>query len=214
LLGAAAVGQTPLDPLPDGTYEYKIIESGKPLASSTIRVSRSSDLLVIEEHSSPMEATEWSRRTLDPSTFATRSFADDSDGNRIATLTIDGDTATLQQHDVLRNGVSTTKLSAPRGAPFAGVLDLNVGFFFHLPATLHVMRTATLTMAVYGFKNYAAPLLVSAGTAKQPEGVVKSSAGFAVRVDKANCTLWYDPRTFVLNELDCPAQRIVFKREG
>lgn len=192
-------------PLPDGIYRYAVIDSGQPSATSAIRVSRSAGDLVIEEHASPMEENESSRRTLDPSTFALRSYTDASDGKPYFTLTIDGNTATA-----LRQGAPATKISALPRAPFI-LFDYFIGAFFHLPATLHGVATSALSLVVLGGDSVV-PLIVTAGSAKRPAGVPPIDASATVILDGATVTLWYDPATFVLDECDLPAARIVYKR--
>ena len=120
LIGATV--QPGSNPLPDGIYKYAIIDSGKPSGTSTIRVSRSNGQIVIEEHSSPMEATESSQRNLDPTTFVTNSFSVNSDGKRFVTLDArrrDRNSGAARRH---RKGTKTTTISAPSGATFISVL--------------------------------------------------------------------------------------------
>jgi hypothetical protein len=204
LLGASAM-QPVIAPLPDGIYQYTVIDSGQPSATSAVRVSRSGGNLVIEEHASPMEENESSRRTLDPSTFALRSYTDASDGKPYFTLTVNGNTATA-----LREGAPPTAISALPRAPFI-VFDYFIGAFFHLPATLHGAPTSALSLVVLG-GDTAELLIVSAASGKRPAGVPAIDASTAVILDGATVTLWYDPATFVLDECDLPAARIVYKR--
>ena len=204
LLGATAT-EPVVTPLPDGIYRYAVIDSGQPTATSAIRVSRAAGNLVIEEHASPMEEAESSRRTLDPSTFALRSYTDASDGKPYFTLTINGNTAIA-----LREGAPAARVSALPRAPFI-VFDYFIGAFFHLPATLHGAAASALSLVVLG-GDTAEPLMVSAASAKRPAGVAAIDASTAVILDGATVTLWYDPATFVLDECDLPAARIVYKR--
>jgi hypothetical protein len=200
LAGATQPADTPL---PDGTYRYVVIDSGKSGATSVIRVSRAHGDLVIEEHASPMEDTEWSRRTLDPATFATRSYSDIFDSKPAFTVAIDGRTAILAQ-------ATTTTISALPGAPLV-VFDYFVASFFVLPATLHGAATATLSVVTVGAEK-AEPLIASTGIAKRPVGIPMADASIAVTMGDIAGTLWCDPHTLVLDELDLPAARIVYKR--
>jgi len=209
LIGAAVPPGS--NPLPDGMYKYAIVDSGKPSGTSTIRVSRSNGQIVIEEHSSPMEATESSQRNLDPVTFVTRSFLVNSDGKRFVTLTLDGGTASLQQPDNSVKGTKTTTISAPAGATFIGVFDLNVASFFALAAALHAAHPP-VAMANFAFEFNAAPVNARPSTAAPPEGVPSTDVGIAMTEDNGTGTIWYDPQTFVLDEFSLPAARIVFKR--
>jgi hypothetical protein len=201
---AAGAAQPAASPLPDGIYRYVIIDGGKSEATSVIRVTRSHGDLVVEEHASPMEETESSRRRLDPATFAMRSYEDDFDGKPLVALTIDGTTATLRQ------ATGTTKISALTGAPFV-VFDYFVASFFALPAILREAQTSTLSLVVVG-ADKAQPMTASASAAERPAGIATTDASIAVTIEDAIATLWYDPQTLVLNELDLPRSRIVYKR--
>ncbi|MBV8726765.1 MAG: hypothetical protein JO233_03185 [Candidatus Eremiobacteraeota bacterium] len=191
--------------LPNGIYTYGILERGKQLATSTIVVSRVNGALTIEEHASPMEPGEKTLRTLDPSTLVTRSYTTGVPERTVATVTVSGNNAVLQ------DGTSTTRFVAGRGAPFA-VSDLVVGFWFHLPATLHAAHARTLTLISLGFATKVGPLTASAGTAVRPSRAPKHDAAISVTGDGATGTLWYDPQTFVLDEFDVPTRQFVFAR--
>ncbi len=158
-----------------------------------------------------MEETESSRRSLDPATFVTRSYSVESDGKRFVTLTLDGGTATLQQPDNSVKGIKTTAISAPSNATFIGVVDLNVASFFALPAALHAARTP-VAIANFAFTFNAAPLNAGRSAAAPPEGVPANDVGIAMTDENGTGTLWYDPRSFVLDEFNLPTARIVFKR--
>jgi hypothetical protein len=203
-LPLAGAAQPSDSSLPDGTYRYVVIDSGKSEATSLIRVSRSHGNLAIEEHASPMEDDEWSRRMLDPTTFATRSYSDNFDGKPAFTVTIDGSTAILAQ------GTATTKITALPGAPFL-VFDYFVAPFFALPASLSGAATSTFSILVAGAEK-AELLVTSAGVAKRPAGIAMADSSIAVTIGNSVGTLWYNPQTLVLDELDLPEARIVYKR--
>jgi hypothetical protein len=151
-----------------------------------------------------MEESESSRHTFDPLTFATRSYVDSSNGKPVLTVTIEGDTATLQR------GTSITEVSALPGAPFI-IFDYFIAPLFHLPATLRAAGKSTFSLLVVGAEN-AEPLVVSRSDANRPVGVATSDASVAVTTENKTGTLWYDPQTLVLDEFVFPGARIVYKR--
>ena len=69
-----------------------------------------------------------------------------------------------------------------------------------------------MAIANYAFEFNAALMNAHPSTAQPPEGVPAADVGIAMTQDDATGTLWYDPQTFVLDEFDLPAARIVFKR--
>jgi len=201
----AGAAPTASAPLPNGKYTYAIIDSGKRSGTSTIVVTRSDGALLIEEHASPMESTGVTRRTLDPSTFATRSYAEYTEGQPRLTVTIVGNTASM------RNQTPTERIVAPPDSPFV-VWDGYVALFFQLPATLHASKTPHLTVATVLFEFKADPLRASIGAARRPQNVPLRDAGITVMIGKDKGTLWYDPQTFALDEFDLPAHRFAFTR--
>lgn len=189
--------------LPGGTYEYAVIDSGRAASKSRIVVTRSSGKIVVGEHAEPMEATEVTRRTYDAANFAALSFADEVDGRTFTTVQITGNKAVVAQRE--RN---TTLVASP-GAPFA-VFDAYAASFFQLPAMLHGVTTARLTLASLFLQYDATLLTASAAAAPRPPGVPARDASIAVTIDGKPGTLWYDPHTFVLDRFDLPSRRFSF----
>ncbi len=189
--------------LPNGTYQYAIIDSGQAASTSRIVVTRSASKIVISEHSEPMEPAEVTRRTLDAATFAALSFADEVDGRTFTTVTVNGAKAVVKL-----DGRQTT-LSAAPGAPFA-VVDANAASFFQLPAVLHGASTSRLTLANLFLGYSAMPLSASSSTTPRPAGVPARDVARDVTVDGKRGTLWFDPQSYVLDRFDLPSQRLAF----
>ena len=152
-----------------------------------------------------MEPSEKTIRTLDPSTLLTRSYTTGVPERTVATVTVRGYNA------VVKDGTSTTRFVAAPGAPFA-VSDLVVGFWFHLPATLHAAHARKLTVISLGFTTKVGPLTAFTSTAARPSRVPKRDAAISITGDGATGTVWYDPQTFVLDEFDVPGHQYVFAR--
>jgi streptogramin lyase len=201
--------------LPNGTYTYVICDGGcrKDSATSTFVVSRSDGTVVIEEHDSPMEPDQSTRRILDAKTYLTQSFAAYSAGKSEYVVTITGSSATLQEG----SEKPAQRTVAASAAPFVVTDPFSVGVFFHLPATLHATGATHVTLASVGTEFKAEVLSVSSNVANRPTTVPEHDVGISITMSPSanegrTGTLWYDPQTFALDEFDMPALRLVMRR--
>jgi hypothetical protein len=194
--------------LPDGTYAYAIADDEGAASTSTIVVTRAGNVVAVAEHASPMEPTEVTRRTLDAATFATQGFTRTIGGRRISTLTIHNGKAALAE-----NGRTVTIASSSATAPLA-VCDFFPATFFPLPAILHFSASGNLTLANLFLKYSALPLTTSAAAARRPPSVPAEDAAIAITIDGETGTMWYDPKTYVLDRFELPSQRLVISLQS
>jgi dienelactone hydrolase len=198
-LAAALVASAPAGPaivLPDGTYRYRITVRGS-VSSSTVVVRHESGLIVIEESASMAGVPIVTQRRIDSSTFATLSYTIDT-GAAHAVVTIAGNEATVTQ------GNFRETVRAAAGAPFIVTENL-LAAWAQLPATLHAAGTKKVTFACPCGEFVAIPLTVVSDRA----GVLRVHGS-----DGVDATLWYDPRTFVVQRFDVPAQKSVVVLES
>jgi len=205
-LQISACAQAPTTILPNGIYTYAIIERGQQVSTSTLVVNRAHGELSVDEHAAPMEPSETAVRVLDPSTSQLRSYVAGVPAHQVAAVTVSGATARV------RYGTSTIRVSAVPGAPFV-LADVFVGLWFQLPAMLRVTKAQRLTSITLGFAApHQALLTVSPGTSRKPQRASKDDIAITVTAEGASSTLWYDPKTFVMDEFDTPGAEIVFAR--
>jgi len=181
---------------------------GNP-ATSTIVVSRTGADVIIEEHASPMEPGQSTRRTVDGRTFATKFYGAYSDAKQVGPrLSVGGSTATLTDDGKI------DRLSEPPGTRFV-VMDGSVGGVFQLPAALYAAGGARVTIAsvLFAFKGMNVTTPGTPGT--RPQGVPAGDAGISIQMSPSDSdvgTLWYDPQTLVLDEFDLPGSQLTIKR--
>lgn len=199
---ASALGS---DVLPSGTYTYSIAERGNVESGSTIVVTRSPGTIVVSEHSVPMEGGEVTQRTFDETTHAAKNFTLGVDGKTYVTLTFAGASATLEQ------GGSTTTIAGTPNAPFA-VLDPNVAGIFALPMQLQPPSSGRLTLVSLVMGTSTSLMTSAPGSASRPPHVPPTDASTDVVIDGKTGTLWYDPKSAVLDEFDLPAISFTFAR--
>ena len=177
--------------LPDGTYRYRF-EARGTVRTSTVVVRHETGLIVIDEGTATENVPIVTQRRIDPSTFATRSYAIDA-GDTHAVVTISGNEATVTQGNIRES------VHAAPGAPFVVTENL-VGAWAQLPATLYVTGAKKVTFACPCGEFVA----ISVSVVSNRDGVLRVHGS-----DGVDAILSYDPQTFVLRRLEVPAQKVV-----
>lgn len=208
---------------PNGTYTYLSNLNGQSIGKTTITVARSDspiDALTLSENSggsyNGQSASAVAKMTLDatllPTSYAaTYSFM----GPPIhAALAFNG----AQANETSDRGSKSFALAA-RTSRFV-VLDgeLFAGYFL-VPAQMTSWKDAPAT-AVAPMFGQATTLtaLPPPATLLRPSGVPASDAAFyggviAPGAGEVNFVEWYDPGTFLVDELDMPAQHVTVVRQ-
>src|ERR1700687_857857 len=193
---------------PDGTYSYDLSVAGQSSAS-TIKVERKSDGLHITDNSDLTGHIVTATLVLNAATLAPASYA--------ATY----DVGTAHSQDVtISFGTSVasvntfgqqTTLAAQPGAPHMVLLDgaLPSGFFV-LPAAAAAARGASLTAINAGALAAIVVALNRTIAVPRPANVPPGDVAVSV-VSPTAFSVWYDPKTFVMHELDVPLQNVVEK---
>lgn len=203
---AAASAAGPLaGALPSGVYRYAVRADAKTTATSTVTIARGTSLEVTEAAALQGESVNTSR-ALDPVTFATRSWSGINGDGTTDTVTV------TMQGAQYRHARSVTSLDAPARAP-AAVFDFFVAEFVTLPAMLAATGAtsyAEYCVCIGGFQRKLVSVVPA--SAPRPPGVPPQDRSVALSADGKTVTLWYDPQTFVLQELDLPQERLSYVR--
>lgn len=203
---------TPLAP-PAGTYHYVTTMNGEKIASSAITVTRDTagQIVLSETGSGTMNGQPGSIQdtltldpTLAPSGYQALASLADSKGMKAA-LTFDGDQA-KQTGDVTK-----TYSLAPDAkhfvltdfGPFTG--------YFALPAQMQAWSNAPVVAIV---PLYAHEIPIAVDPSLQPDrpaNVPAADRQISVR-KPIQLTIWYDPSTLLVDEMDVPAEGVNVKR--
>lgn len=207
-LVAAALAAAPARAtiLPSGTYRYAVHSDGKITATSTVVISHDASSLTVGEVVDLQGESEKTTRTLDPVTFATLSWSGQNDHDS-DTVTLTGKNATY------RHAAQTTTLEAPAAGAPSAVFDFFVAEFATLPAMIHASsanRYNEFCICIGGFQ--VKPISIVPATASRPAGALAGDAAIALTAEGETASLWYDPQTFILRELDFPRERISYIR--
>jgi hypothetical protein len=189
--------------LPSGIYNYAIFDSGKPVGTSAISISRSGGSIRVAEDATLPDDRMETVRTLDPATFATQAYR----------VTTQGVTETLDvtERDATWHGTRKSETRARAADGPAVVFDFLTGMYAALPAMLDATRAKTFNVycaCFYGFEAKAAR--VSSATEARPDGVPPEDAVVACDFDDGTIFVWYDPATFVARYVDVPKARFRF----
>lgn len=203
---------TPLAP-PAGTYHYVTTMNGSTVANSAITVSRDAtgQIVLTETGSGTMNGQDGSIQdtltldpTLAPAGYQALASLADSKGMKAA-LTFQGDQA-KQTGDVTKTyalSPAAKHFVVTDFGPFTG--------YFALPAQMQAWSNAPVVAIV---PMYAQRIPFSVDPTMQPaRPAAVPAADQQISVRKpVQLTIWYNPTTLVVDEMDVPAENINVKR--
>jgi hypothetical protein len=210
---AGSPGPAPTAPA-DGTYTYVSAVNGATVGKTAITVKRNADGIVLTEsgggnyegQSGTIADTLNLDSTLAPSAYsATASF-----GGRTTKSTLAFKGATVSETGDA--GTKTYDLAAQ--AKHFVVLDLGpFSGWFALPAQMTAWNN-TPAIAIVPTMAQGIPITPSASTtASRPKGVPAADISIGVTTPMP-FTMWYDPNTLVVDELEFPSQGVTITRES
>lgn len=208
LAAAAALPATPAD----GSYTYTLAVAGTPAGKTTITLSHpASGVQLAESASAALNGANFAgTATLNlDALLAPASYAAvyDAPGRTIHTgLAFNGAKATETADD----GKAVFPLDG--GTKHFAVLDgtLFSGFFI-LPSQLRAWNAQSFTAVSPMFGRGGAIAVDQAMKPSRPAAVPAGDASISVS-DPIAFTIWYDPATLIVDELDVPAQQAVYSR--
>lgn len=211
ILAAAVSAPAPAE----GTYTYVMSMNGSQIATSAVTVTRDAagNVVLSESASGTMNGRSGDIRdtlTLDPTLspmhyLANASIADSR--NLKTTLIFKGDEATqggdvTKTYDLAANAKHFVVLDF---GPFTG--------YFAFPAQMQAWNdqpvTAIIPMYAQGMPISIDPSLSVTRPGAVPATDVHVSVGSPVQM-----TMWYDPKTLVVDELDVPAEGVQVVRKN
>lgn len=199
--------------VPAGTYSYHGTLSGAPTSTTKLTVTSAADKVTIAEETSGsingISATANAQLALNAADLTPLSYSASYAGAGQTAKSSVAFTAT--QADV--TGPTATKsFPLPQGSSHFVVLDgaLLAGF-----AALPMQFAAWKPAAVFGVAPvYQQGLVLQAGATApaRPAGVPAADTALSIG-GQIPFTIWYDPATLLMDELDVPSQEIIVKRD-
>lgn len=191
---------------PDGTYLYDVIVAGQT-STSTIKVKRDADGIHISESSEISSHAVNAALVLSPTSLAPMSYAATYDVGTSHPQDISISFTANVAH-VATFGMQTT-LTAQSGAPHLVLLDGAMpSGFFALPAAAAAAHDARLTAINAGALSAIVLALNRNLSLPRPASVPAGDVAVSVLSPTA-FSVWYDPKTLVMHELDVPLQNVV-----
>jgi hypothetical protein len=198
----------------DGTYTYVSSVNGVTVGKTSITVTHATNGVTLAERGAgsyngengTIEDTLSLDSTLAPSSY--NASANFGDRPMKATVTFKGSSAT-QTGDI---GTKTYALAAD--AKHFVVLDLGpFSGWFVLPAQMTAWNNAP-AIAISPAFGHGFPLVANAqSSSARPKNVPGTDASIAV-AQPVPFTVWYDPKTLLVDEVDIPTQGIVVTRQS
>ena len=202
-IAAIAVAATNLgdSALPDGTYHYYLYADGKQSASSTIGIYRDANGVRINEQTVSGGQQISTIRTLNPTTYSAVAYRVTlHDANEIVAVTSTG----ADYHE----GDKATTLTQMTPGP-AIALDSFVGAYVGLPAMVAATGAQRFNVYCVCFSTLTeSEATVVPTTATRPDGLPHNDRSLSLTFDDGVVTLWYDPTTYIMHELNVPESHI------
>lgn len=204
LAAAVAAAAAP----PDGTYTYDIATGGQ-VSSATVTIKRDAVGLHVDENTSIASKSATATLVLDPMTLAPISYVaaynPGSANPSSVAISFNGQSASETVDGQSGQPIGIAPLV---GAPKMLVLDgaLLAGFVV-LPAIASSSSDNSMT-AIVAANGTAYPIVIDRKLkAAHPATVPAGDTSVSVITPTA-FTIWYDPRTLVMDELDVPLQGV------
>lgn len=203
---AASGGPAPAPP--DARYTYSFSREGSTLGTTTIILKRDAGALKVHESATTTAGTAETDEELDAGTLVPTSYRAAYAGRGETAkvkLTFDADGAT----EMIEGKTDPLPLKFLAGTTNDIVLDgaLMSGFLL-LPAQVHVANVAVFS-AIAPIAGQQVVLTVD-GAAKPDKPATAPAGDSSLSVSGPVPFIeWYDPTTFVVDELDVPSQQFV-----
>ncbi len=181
-------------PPPDGTYGYTLTQRGAKIGTSTIVFKTVGRNVAVQERADLGSLQVTTTTSLEAGTLREISYEGSSPQQGAFSADVSANGVTL------RISNATVPLSAVGGLPLV-IADGLVSSAALIPAIVHATETRTLTIAALnGGKAFAAS--VESAVIPPPSGIPPSDAAMKLTYAGATATLWYEPKTLVLDALE------------
>ncbi|HVA26547.1 MAG TPA: hypothetical protein VNF68_00070 [Candidatus Baltobacteraceae bacterium] len=213
IVAATLVATSPVPTLASGNYTYNATMNGANVGTSQITVKSSGSGIEIDEQmkgsfqgsASTGNATYNLAADLSPQKYAASGTIGGDTVNDAAVIT--GNAATVSTG---QGGSQSFTLSPP--ATRFVVVDLGAfAGFMPLAAQMNAWNDpkATVLVPMYGI---ALSIEIAGNTATRPAAVPASDLAMSFG-GNAPFTIWYDPATYIPDEIDIPSQSVVVTRQ-
>jgi hypothetical protein len=194
---------------PDGKYHYDILASGTAAGSSDVTVTSDATSVSAGE-----TLTQGPARVTTSARYVTPSLA-------LITYAADIAAPGVSQHTTVtvKPGALTVMASgqsvdirADAAAPLLIIGDNFIASAAMVPAILHANGATSFTLAVLRGGVAVVAAVTVAPAATRPAGLPANDVGYSIAVAGVHEILWYDPQTFVLDDLVVPEQALDVRR--
>ena len=213
LIAAAATAAVTLPPRPpDATYVYALMVAGTTIGTSTVTIDGTTPgTIVVKENVSftlPRPLTATTTMHYDATTLHETSYSGDFNlrfGPQHTDATLKDGTVSVSV-----TGQRSIDIPADASAPLELISDNMAASGMFIPALLHATGAQTFTLAVLS-GGRAIVGKVATNTSPRPTSVPAADASLALDFSGLREIYWYDPRTYVVHDVQVPSQRGEFR---
>jgi hypothetical protein len=192
-----------------GTYHYVASLAGQPAGTSTLTVTRNGDQTTIAETSSGSlgamqlagKATLELGSDLSPSEYSGAY----QNAKQSLNVTVALTPASATVISSMAGGQPQTVALVPNTTHFTVIEPGLLAGLFALPAQMEMWKNAPVTLITPAFAHAQALDVSASSPSPRPSGVPSGDEAISVSAPVA-FTIWYDPGTFVPDEIDVPSQ--------
>lgn len=212
----AAASAAPVPRPPDGTYRYELRVAGVAAETGTVVVRGAPDALVVDDQTriALQGVSAHAVARYDPVTLHPTAYAADVTSPAGSQHT---DVGVAPGKLTIRVPGQTVDVPADPSAPLELIADNLTGTLVMIPAVVSSSHAKSFTLAVLrGGKAYVANVVTAGPAPSRPDGIAAGDVSLTVEIPSLSLreVYWYDPATFVVDDVSIPAQNAELRLTG
>lgn len=202
---------------PDGSYAYAVSRAGTIAGTSSVTVKRSGMSVTVDESETFGKITETVAESLDQGDLSPTSY--------VSSFPVSSDVTATARLEFYAGGARVTLDTVPGSTDFkvaSGTTKLVVvdgalatGFLF-LPAQLKAQSLSAFTLLAPSSMTTFSCSTNGTAAPQRPAGLPAPDVSTTIDCTAPNggtgFVLWYDPQSFVVDEIDVPTQQVTIAR--
>jgi len=202
---------------PDGSYKYAVTRGGSNVGNATLTVKRAAPSVGIHEVETFGGVTETVDESLDGGDLSPTSYASSFPVTSDVTVTAHISFYSGGARETVDGVPGSTDFRLESGTKRIVIVDgaMATGFLF-LPAQVKSQRLTTFTLLAPSLADTYYCKVNATASPPRPAGLPAADVGVtfdgAGHSGNTEFVVWYDPTSFVVDEVDVPTQQVTIAR--